>query len=599
MGAVAQLRHRVEVKVGGGEATRENKVTMWAILPLCREPAATGRAGQRKRGGVRWKNGCHAFIDRVARRPPADHHGPRPLDGVLAPDHRLPRRYPDPPPGVVHAPGRPFAARVPRPCARAPACSTPASSPNWPPRSPCSRSAGTTWTPAIFFSDIVIPLQPGRGRRRHRARRRPGAGRARCAPRERRARAAPHSTDAALDPIREAVALTVAELGSTPLIGFAGAPFTLAAYMVEGGPSRDHLGPRTMMHAEPEAWHALASWAADASGAFLRAQIEAGASRRAAVRLLGRRPVAWPTTALRRRRIRPGPGPCPRPAAMPLVHFGTGTGELLAAMRDVGADVVGVDYRMPLDEANRRLGGTTPLQGNIDPALLSAPGRCSRRTSARSSRRRRARPGPRGQPRPRGAAGHRPGGPDPGGRAHPLAARVPPVSPRGDGRRGHARRRDDRTIASNGGGVLAARMSPTLASSGPGRRPDGSRWSRPRTRVSGRRRGLDPPPWGGCRGTGRRSSSWTPARNRSPSAPPPCASWSTSWAWPTPSWPRPGGAWLYLRTAGGGPGAPCARRDRDPGHPRGPGPEVAEALGAAALVRAAADHALPVTAEAA
>ena len=74
------------------------------------------------------------------------------------------------------------------------------------------------------------------------------------------------------------VALTVAALGATPLIGFAGAPFTLAAYLVEGGPWRDHLAARTLMHADPETWTALAAWAADVTGAFLRAQVLAGAS---------------------------------------------------------------------------------------------------------------------------------------------------------------------------------------------------------------------------------------------------------------------------------------------------------------------------------
>ncbi|MCU1564482.1 MAG: uroporphyrinogen decarboxylase, partial [Arthrobacter sp.] len=129
---------------------------------------------------------------------------------------------------------------------------------------------------AIFFSDIVIPLKlAGVGVDIV-----PGVGPVLDKP-VRTAEdvaALPRLTWEALEPIREAVRLTVAQLGSTPLIGFAGAPFTLAAYMVEGKPSRDHLGPRTMMHADPETWAALANWAADASGMFLRAQLEAGAS---------------------------------------------------------------------------------------------------------------------------------------------------------------------------------------------------------------------------------------------------------------------------------------------------------------------------------
>ncbi|AUI49515.1 uroporphyrinogen decarboxylase [Arthrobacter crystallopoietes] len=223
---------------------------------------------------------------------------------------------------------------------------------------------------AIFFSDIVIPLKlagvdvdivPGVG---------PVLG----SPVRTAADVAnlPTLTDEALEPIREAVRLTVNELGKKPLIGFAGAPFTLAAYMVEGKPSRDHLGPRTMMHAEPETWRALTDWAADASGKFLRAQLEAGASA-------GQLFDSWAgSLGLEdyRRHVAPASTRAldhVRDLGVPLVHFGTGTSELLVAMRDVGVDVIGVDYRLPLDEANRRLGGKTPLQGNIDPALLSAP----------------------------------------------------------------------------------------------------------------------------------------------------------------------------------------------------------------------------------
>lgn len=223
---------------------------------------------------------------------------------------------------------------------------------------------------AIFFSDIVIPLKlAGVGVDIV-----PGVGPVLDQPVRTAADVAalPQLTWEALEPIREAVRLTVAQLGSTPLIGFAGAPFTLAAYMVEGKPSRDHLGPRTMMHADPETWTALANWAADASGMFLRAQLEAGAS---AAQLFD----SWAGSlglADYERFVAPASSRAldhVRHLGAPLIHFGTGTSELLAAMRDVGVDVVGVDYRLPLDEANRRLGGTVPLQGNIDPALLSAP----------------------------------------------------------------------------------------------------------------------------------------------------------------------------------------------------------------------------------
>ncbi|WP_226920882.1 uroporphyrinogen decarboxylase [Georgenia subflava] len=171
----------------------------------------------------------------------------------------------------------------------------------------------------------------------------------------------------------EAVRLVVAELGErTPLIGFAGAPFTIAAYLVEGRPSRDHLAARTLMHADPATWRRLMRWTADLSGEFLRAQVGAGAR---AVQLfdswagsLGLADYSSHAAPFSARALAHLDG-----TEVPRVHFGTGTSELLVAMRDVGADVVGVDHRLGLDEANRRLGGTTPLQGNIDPALLAAP----------------------------------------------------------------------------------------------------------------------------------------------------------------------------------------------------------------------------------
>ena len=221
----------------------------------------------------------------------------------------------------------------------------------------------------IFFSDIVIPMKlagvnvdivPGRG---------PVLDQPVRTLDE--VRALPELKDSDLDPIREAVAATVEMLGDTPLIGFAGAPFTVAAYMVEGGPSRDHLRPRTMMHADPAAWHELAEWAARTAGQFLRAQIEAGAS---AVQLfdswagsLGesdyRRYVqAHSATAL----------DMVREYGVPRIHFGTGTTALLPAMHEAGAHVIGVDYRLPLSAANTLLNGAVPLQGNIDPALLAA-----------------------------------------------------------------------------------------------------------------------------------------------------------------------------------------------------------------------------------
>lgn len=221
----------------------------------------------------------------------------------------------------------------------------------------------------IFFSDIVIPMKlAGVGVDIV-----PGRGPVLDAPVRtlEDIKNLPELEDSALDPIREAVALTVEQLGSTPLIGFAGAPFTVAAYMVEGGPSRDHLRPRTMMHADPEAWEALGQWAARTSAQFLAAQIEAGAS---AVQLFD----SWAGSlgeADYRRFVQPHSAATLAAVehyGVPRIHFGTGTAELLPAMLEAGADVIGVDYRLPLSEAQRRLGGGIVLQGNIDPALLAS-----------------------------------------------------------------------------------------------------------------------------------------------------------------------------------------------------------------------------------
>lgn len=223
----------------------------------------------------------------------------------------------------------------------------------------------------IFFSDIVIPVKlagvdvrivPGRGPVLAEPIRTAEA-----------VRALPPLDPEALAPIREAVGLTVAELGTaTPLIGFAGAPYTLASYLVEGGPSKEQLKTRALMHSDPETWAALLTWCADITGAFLAAQIEAGAS---AGQLFdswaGSLSIADYTghvAPFSARALEPV-----RALGVPLVHFGVGTGELLPHMRDIGVDAVGVDWRLPLDEAARRVGDDVTLQGNIDPALLSAP----------------------------------------------------------------------------------------------------------------------------------------------------------------------------------------------------------------------------------
>ncbi len=223
---------------------------------------------------------------------------------------------------------------------------------------------------AIFFSDIVVPLLLAGVD----VQIVPGTGPVLAAPVRTAEDVArlPVLDPAAFAPIAEGVARTVAALGGTPLIGFAGAPFTLATYLVGGGPSKDQLRARTLMHADPDTWTALMSWTAEVSGAFLRAQVLAGASAAqlfdswaGALSLADYRAHAAPFSVQALAHV--------RDLAVPVVHFGTNTGELLTAMRDVGADVIGVDHRIGLDEADRRLGGRTVLQGNIDPALLAAP----------------------------------------------------------------------------------------------------------------------------------------------------------------------------------------------------------------------------------
>ena len=172
--------------------------------------------------------------------------------------------------------------------------------------------------------------------------------------------------------ITEAVGQLVSELGETPLIGFAGAPFTLASYLVEGGPSKNHVQTKALMHGNPELWRALCSRLAQISGAFLRVQAQAGAS---VVQLFD----SW-VGALNRadyltfvQRHSAAALAAVDDLGVPKIHFGVGTGELLRQMGEAGADVVGVDYRVSLTDAVARLGDGYAVQGNLDPALLFAP----------------------------------------------------------------------------------------------------------------------------------------------------------------------------------------------------------------------------------
>ena len=168
----------------------------------------------------------------------------------------------------------------------------------------------------------------------------------------------------------DSVRLLVAEL-DVPLIGFAGAPFTLASYLVEGGPSKDHARTKAFMLAEPVVWRALLDRLADIAAASLRAQIGAGAS---AVQLFD----SWAgtlTPSMYRQHVLPATARVFAALAdldVPRIVFGVGTGELLGDFAATGADVVGVDWRVPLGLARDRVGDRA-VQGNLDPAVLFAP----------------------------------------------------------------------------------------------------------------------------------------------------------------------------------------------------------------------------------
>jgi uroporphyrinogen decarboxylase len=180
-----------------------------------------------------------------------------------------------------------------------------------------------------------------------------------------------------LDPDRmqyvtEAVELITSQLDGVPLIGFAGAPFTLASYLVEGGPSRDYAATKALMISEPSLWHEMCTRLADLSAAFLRMQVAAGAS---VVQLFD----SWVGSLSAEDYQRYAQPYSTRVLAaladtgVPRIHFGVGTSELLQLMGAAGAEVVGVDWRLSLAEASHRLGHRYALQGNLDPALLSAP----------------------------------------------------------------------------------------------------------------------------------------------------------------------------------------------------------------------------------
>jgi uroporphyrinogen decarboxylase len=219
---------------------------------------------------------------------------------------------------------------------------------------------------AIFFSDIVVPLKAV-GVDLDIV---PGVGPVVASP-FRAAADLPRALKSEDVPyIAEAVGQLVGELGDTPLIGFAGAPFTLASYLVEGGPSKNHAKTKALMYGDPTLWSTLLDRLADITLAFLRVQIDAGAS---AVQLFDSWVGALPAADYRRFVLPHSARVLAGVADVPRIHFGVGTGELLADMAEAGADVVGVDWRVPLDEAVRRIGPGHAVQGNLDPTLVFSP----------------------------------------------------------------------------------------------------------------------------------------------------------------------------------------------------------------------------------
>lgn len=222
---------------------------------------------------------------------------------------------------------------------------------------------------AIFFSDIVLPLKAVGVDLDIK----PGVGPVVANPVRTLAdvEAIPDLTLEHVPFVDEAVRELVSELHGTPLIGFAGAPFTVASYLVEGGPSKDHARTKAMMFSEPDLWQALMSKIAGISAAYLEVQVAAGAS---AVQLFDSWAGALTPTDYRHLVMPHSAYVLERAGALgvPRIHFGVGTANLLGLMGEAGADVVGVDWRTPLADAIGQV-GDRGVQGNLDPTLVFAP----------------------------------------------------------------------------------------------------------------------------------------------------------------------------------------------------------------------------------
>jgi uroporphyrinogen decarboxylase len=225
---------------------------------------------------------------------------------------------------------------------------------------------------AILFADILLPLEPMGAPFEFAA----GEGPRFFEP-VRDARAVERlrliEPEESLAYVLSAIRMIRGELdGKTPLIGFAGAPFTLASYLVEGGKSANYAVTKRMMYREPAVWDALMKKLAEVVRRYLRAQVDAGAQ---AVQLFDSwvgelSPVDYEEFILPHvRHILSDV----QALGVPVIHFGTGTAMLLELMKKAGGTVIGVDTYTPLDWARQRLGHDVALQGNLEPLLLGAP----------------------------------------------------------------------------------------------------------------------------------------------------------------------------------------------------------------------------------
>jgi uroporphyrinogen decarboxylase len=232
---------------------------------------------------------------------------------------------------------------------------------------------------AILFSDLLLPLAPlgipfdfvrGEGPAIETPLRNE-ADLARVHPFEPR-----EALGYVLDAIRQ---IKRALAGRVPLIGFAGAPFTLASYAIEGGHSTNFAYTKSLMYGAPAAWHRFCETLADVIGDYLVAQVDAGVdavmvfdSWVGALNTADYREFILPHTKKIFDRVRAA-STAQGGEAVPTIHFGVGTGSILADMRDAGGDVIGADWRTPLDDAWERIGPDHGVQGNLDPTLLLGP----------------------------------------------------------------------------------------------------------------------------------------------------------------------------------------------------------------------------------